>query len=95
MTTKKWQKLLTTKKNYDTISLVGGDLLTTREAYKRKKRQLKQSVLYIIYIILLINNLIIYDVLVSSHEVLFNIMVYINIMLALVLIINYVHAKMD
>lgn len=68
--------------------------MTTREANKPKKRQLKQSVLYVIYIALLMNNILIYDVLVSPNEVLFNIMVYINIILALVLIINYVH-KMD
>lgn len=85
---------MTTQKNYDTIELVGGDTLTTREANKPKKRQLKQSVIYVIYVILLMNNLIIYDVLVSSNMVLFNIMIYINIILALVLIINYVH-KMD
>ena len=69
--------------------------MTTREANKPKKRQLKQSVLYVIYIILLMNNLLIYDVLVSSHKVLFNIMIYINIILALVLIVNYIHAKLD
>lgn len=69
--------------------------MTTREANKPKKRQLKQSIIYIIYIILLMNNLIIYDVLVGQNMVLFNIMVYINIILALVLIINYIHAKLD
>lgn len=95
MTTNFFQKLLTIKKLCDTISLVGGDLLTTREANKPKKRQLKQSIIYVIYVLLLMNNLMIYDVLVSPNEVLFNIMVYINIILALILIINYIHAKLD
>lgn len=69
--------------------------MTTREANKPKKRQLKQSVLYVIYIALLMNNLLIYDVLVSPNKVLFNIMIYINIILSLILIINYVHVKLD
>ena len=69
--------------------------MTTREANKPKKRQLKQSVLYIIYVVLLMNNIIIYDVLVSPNMVLFNIMIYINIILALILIINYIHVKVD
>lgn len=69
--------------------------MTTREANKPKKRQLKQSVLYIIYVVLLMNNIIIYDVLVSPNMVLFNIMIYINIILSLILIINYVHVKVD
>lgn len=73
----------------------GGDTLTTREANKPKKRQLKQSIIYVIYVLLLMNNLVIYDVLASPNEVLFNIMIYINIILALILIINYIHAKLD
>ena len=94
MTTKKWKKLFTNEKNCDTILSVGGDMVSTRKANRRKKRQLKQSIIYIIYVILLMNNLVIYDVLVSSHKVLFNIMIYINIILSLILIINYIH-KMD
>lgn len=58
---------------------------------KHTKRRLKKSIKNIIYTLLITNSIILYDVLISGFDVLFNVLVGVNVLGLIILFLDNIN----
>lgn len=58
---------------------------------KHTKRRLKKSIKYIIHTLLITNSIILYDVLISGFDVLFNVLVGVNVLGLIILFLDNIN----
>ena len=65
--------------------------MTKNNTNKHRKRQLKKLIKNIIYSLLITNNIILYDVLINGFDVLFNVLVGVNVLGLIILFIDNIN----